>query len=89
MDPITLKREFGDSLVFWGGVDVQKLLAFGTPAQIDDHVRKLINCLGPGGGYVFAPSHNIQPTVPPENVEAMFEAALKYRKSSLFHAFGQ
>lgn len=79
MQPELLKRDFGDALVFWGGVDTQYTLPYGTPAEIEDEVRRLIEVLGAGGGYVFAPGHNVQPLVPPRNVDVMLRAALKYR----------
>jgi uroporphyrinogen decarboxylase len=49
------------------------------PEEIDKEVEHLIRVFGEGGGYLVAPSHNIQATVPPENVNAMFTAANKYR----------
>jgi uroporphyrinogen decarboxylase len=79
MEPERLKGDFGDSLAFWGGLDTQRLLHFGTPTEVAEGVRRVIEVFGAGGGYVFAPSHNIQPTVPVENVESMFDAALTYR----------
>jgi uroporphyrinogen decarboxylase len=79
MDTRTLKREFGDEIVFWGGgCDSQRILPFGTPQQVADEVKRRIDDLAPGGGFVFAPIHNIQTEVPPENVVAMFEAAREY-----------
>jgi uroporphyrinogen decarboxylase len=79
MDPAHLKREFGRDLTFWGaGCDSQTVLPFGTPQQVASEVRRRIDALAPGGGYVFAPIHNIQPGVPPQNVAAMFRAALEH-----------
>lgn len=76
MDPVKLKREFGDRLVFWGAAcDCQGTLAFGTPEQVANEVRQSVATLGAGGGYVLAAVHNIQAAVPPENVIAMFDAA--------------
>lgn len=76
MDPRTLKREFGEDITFWGaGCDSQEVLPFGTPQEVADEVRRRIDELAPGGGFVFAPIHNIQAEVPPENVVAMFETA--------------
>lgn len=76
MDPQLLKREFGDDIVFWGaGCDSQRVLPFGTVQEVRDEVRRRIDELAPGGGFVFAPIHNIQSEVPPENVAAMFETA--------------
>jgi len=77
MDPVRLKQEFGDRLVFWGGsCDCQHTLAFGTPEQVSAEVEQNIRILAPGGGYVLAAVHNIQAGVPPENVMALFETAL-------------
>ncbi len=76
MDPMELKRQFGGRLVFWGGsLDCQKTLPYGTPAEVTAEVRRHVEAFAPGGGYVFAPVHNIQAGVPPENIEAMFDAA--------------
>lgn len=74
-----LKREFGRDLVFWGGgVDTQRVLGTATPDQIRDHVRRNIEILAPGGGFVFAAVHDIQANVPPENIIAMWEAWQTY-----------
>jgi len=76
MDPVRLKREFGDRLVFWGaGCDCQHTLPFGTPEDVAREVREILRIFSPGGGYVFVSVHNIQAGVPPENVIAMFDAA--------------
>jgi uroporphyrinogen decarboxylase len=76
-DTAALKAEFGDDLLFWGAIDTQAVLPFGSPQDVRDEVRRRIETLGPGGGYVLAPGHNIQSEVPPENVVAMFEAAME------------
>ncbi|HSG19091.1 MAG TPA: uroporphyrinogen decarboxylase family protein [Anaerolineae bacterium] len=79
MDTKRLKQEFGDDIVFWGGgVDTQQVLPFGTPDQVRDEVRRRIDDLAPGGGFVFAAIHNIQAFVPPENIVAAFDTALEY-----------
>jgi uroporphyrinogen decarboxylase len=74
MDPAALKREFGEQLVFHGGIDVQQILPFATPERVREEVKRIVAILGQGGGYIFAPSHNIQADVPPENILAMYEA---------------
>jgi uroporphyrinogen decarboxylase len=79
-DTAFLKREFGKDLVFWGGVDTQFKLAFGTPEQVKDEVRRRIDDLAPGGGYVLASVHNIQAGVPPANILAMLDAWEEYGK---------
>jgi uroporphyrinogen decarboxylase len=79
MDPNELKREFGKDLVFWGGgVDTQRVLGTGTVEEIGEHVRRSIEALAPGGGFVFAAVHDIQANVPPENIMAMWEAWATY-----------
>jgi len=76
MDPLRLKQQFGRQLVFWGGsLDCQTTLPFGTSAEVAAEVRRHVEIFSPGGGYVFAPVHNIQAGVPPENIVAMFDAA--------------
>lgn len=76
MDPARLKREFGRDITFWGGgCDTQNVLPRGTPQEVRDHVRRNIDILAPGGGFVFNQVHNILAEVPPENVIAMYEAA--------------
>lgn len=83
MEPWRLKREFGYAISFLGGLDIQELLPRGTPGEIRAGARTLIDTYGPGGGYIFAPSHQIQADVPPENVVAMYDAALEYGRYPL------
>jgi uroporphyrinogen decarboxylase len=79
MDTLELKREFGKDLVFWGGgVDTQYVLPRGTPQQVKDEVRRRIEDLMPGGGFVFGSVHNTQADVPAENFMAMWEALQEY-----------
>jgi uroporphyrinogen decarboxylase len=75
MEPAALKRDFGDALTFWGGgVETQHVLPNGTPEEVRDDVRRNLEALAPGGGYVFNTVHNIQNDIPPENIVAMREA---------------
>lgn len=79
MKPVSLKRDFGSDIVFWGaGADTQHVLPFSSPQEVRDHVRELMDIFSPGGGYVFNQIHNIQTNVPPENIVAMFEAAYEF-----------
>jgi len=78
MEPYQLKKDFGKDIVFWGGgVDTQKILSAGTVKEVTKDVKKNIDALAPGGGFVFAAVHNIQSEVPPENIMAMCEAIKK------------
>jgi uroporphyrinogen decarboxylase len=79
MDTRRLKEAYGEDITFWGGgVDTQYVLPFGSTEEVVDEVKRRIDDLAPGGGFVFAPVHNIQALVPPENIAAAYETALKY-----------
>jgi len=80
MDTEKLKRDYGDRISFWGAIDTQRILTYGSRKEVRQEVRKRIDHLAPGGGYLLAAVHNIQPDVPPENVIAIFEAAIRYGK---------
>jgi uroporphyrinogen decarboxylase len=74
-----LKRRYGKNLAFWGGVcDSQRVLPFGTLAEIQEETRRRISDLAPGGGFVFAPIHNIQDDVPGEKTLALYRTALEH-----------
>lgn len=79
MDPKFLKETFGNRLSFHGGVDVQHTLPYGTPEEVRRETENLIQILGKNGGYIMTGSHAIQPDTSPENIMAMYEAALGYR----------
>jgi len=79
MDAISLKKEFSNDLVFWGGgVDTQSILSLKNPEIVRDEVRRQIERLGERGGFVFATVHNIQNDVPVENLNAMWETIIQY-----------
>jgi len=80
MDPRKLKKEFGDQLCFWGGVDTQEVLPYGNVKDVEEEVKRRIDELALGGGYILGPVHNIQPDVPPENICAMYKTAQEYGK---------
>jgi uroporphyrinogen decarboxylase len=78
MDSAYLKEKFGDRISFHGGVDIQHVLPFGTKEEIREEVKTRIRDLGPGGGYILAPAHNVQADVKPENILVMIEAAKEF-----------
>ncbi len=81
MEAVQLKKDFGKDIVFWGGgVDTQHILPSGTPEQVKDDVKRNIDALAPGGGFVFSTIHNIQAEVPPQNIVAMIQALNEYGK---------
>ena len=75
-DTARLKKEYGRHLSFCGAIDSQEVLPHGTPDDVRREVRHRIKDLAPGGGYILASVHCIQPDVPPQNVIAMFDEAL-------------
>jgi uroporphyrinogen decarboxylase len=78
MEPERLKREFGDRLAFWGGVDTVSILNNGTTEDVKKEVKYKIDTLAPGGGYILNPVHNIQPDVPVDNLLAMVDTLMEY-----------
>jgi uroporphyrinogen decarboxylase len=76
MNPAELKREFGSTLAFMGGVDTQELLPRGTRNQVYAETKELLDIMtAGGGGYILAASHAIPPETPLENIFALYEAA--------------
>lgn len=75
MDSAELKREFGDRLTFHGGVDEQYILPFGSEQDVENEVCLRLKAFASGGGYILAPSHNVQADTPPANLVAMCRAA--------------
>lgn len=78
MEHEKLKAEFGDRLSFHAGIDIQKVMPFGSPEEVRSEAIKTMGALGPGGGYILAPTHYLQGDVPPENVIALRDAVLKH-----------
>jgi len=78
MDPVRLKREFGDQITFWGGgCDTQRILPSAAPEKVQSHVKEMVSTLCPGGGFVFQQVHNVLANVPPENIVAMLNQVNK------------
>ena len=75
MDPQEIKTSFGDRLCFHGGIDVQNTLPFGTVEEVRKVTRERIEILAKNGGYILAPTHNVQLDTPPENIVAMYAEA--------------
>ncbi|MEW6752044.1 MAG: uroporphyrinogen decarboxylase family protein [Candidatus Latescibacterota bacterium] len=78
MEPATLKSRFGDRLAFHGGISIQRTLPFGTPAQVRSAVRRCVEALAPGGGYILGTSHNLQADTPLANAQALWAAYREY-----------
>lgn len=79
MEPEQLKRDFGQDLCFYGGMDLQKTLCQGKPRDVENEAKRLIDVLGKDGGYVFGPGHTyIQIDAPIENILKMYQTAFEY-----------
>jgi len=78
MEPYGLKKDFGNQLVFHGGIDQQHTLPFGTRQEVMAEVKSYIRALAPGGGYIVAPAHNVQSDVPPANLVTIRDAIEAY-----------
>jgi uroporphyrinogen decarboxylase len=78
-----LKKRFGEDIVFCGAIDTHQILPFGSPADVRQEVRRVIECLGPGGGYMLASVHSIMDDVPPENIVAMVDAVEEFGRFPL------
>jgi uroporphyrinogen decarboxylase len=83
MEAWRLKKEYGERLTFYGGVDVQRLLPFGTADEVRAGVREVIRTLGKDGGLLFATSHNIEPDTPIANIVALFDTAQEFGRYPL------
>jgi uroporphyrinogen decarboxylase len=71
MDPAQIKRQFGDKLCFWGTLDEQRTLPFGTPADVEREILERLNTVGKKGGLILGPTHHVQLDTPLENFWAM------------------
>lgn len=84
MDPVHLKKEYGKDLCFWGGgANTSQTVTNGSAEDVRRETRALIDIFAPGGGYVFTQVHNIQPGVPAENIVAVYDTALAYRRAQI------
>jgi len=83
MDLAFLKKEYGKDLVFWGGIETQNYLPFGTPEQVKEKARETIRTLGKGGGLIIGPSQEVMNDVPLENVKALVETIIEERQTVL------
>jgi uroporphyrinogen decarboxylase len=86
MDIVQLKKVFGKDISFWGGaIDSQHVFPNATLEEIEIEVKRTLDVMGPGGGYIFNTVHNIQPDVSPDRIEQLFQTAIHYRKYPLGH----
>ena len=77
MDPAELKKKYGNNLCFWGSIDEQETLPFGTPETVAAEVRRRLTTIGHGGGLIIGPTHHVQLDTPMENFWAMVHAIVE------------
>ncbi|UCG46287.1 MAG: hypothetical protein JSU94_12355 [Phycisphaerales bacterium] len=78
MDPVRIKSDYGSRICLHGSIDTQYVLPLGSPQGVAENVRRMIDILGPAGGFILAPCHVLQTDVPTENVLAMYGTAHEY-----------
>lgn len=83
MDPAQLKKQYGDRLCFWGSIDEQHTLPFGSPDDVRREVVERLTTIGKGGGLIIGPTHHVQLDTPMENFHALHDTILQTPYSSL------
>lgn len=78
MDPVEIKKKYGDHLAFWGTIGTQTTLPFGTKEEVRQVVKERMETVGKGGGLLIAPTHLVEPEVPWENIMALVEAVEEF-----------
>lgn len=78
--PQDMKNNFGEKFVFWGAIDQQNLLPYGSDEELEKDIIEKITILGKNGGYMISPAHIIQSDVSPERVEKFIELCLEHGK---------
>ncbi|OGJ85950.1 MAG: hypothetical protein A2268_03490 [Candidatus Raymondbacteria bacterium RifOxyA12_full_50_37] len=78
IDPVMVKRKWGDKLVLDGTIGTQTVMPFGTPADVKKNVRDMAEALGQDGALILSPTHTLEPEVPIENIEAFVDACKEY-----------
>lgn len=81
MDADSIAKDFGGKILFYGGMDIQQLLTFGSEEDVRREVRKNIDLFAAHGGYVVANSHHCIQNIKPENICAMLDEARNYRSA--------
>lgn len=79
MSLVDLKRKFGSELCFWGGgIETQQILPYASLSEIEAEIKRNLEIMARGGGYVFAMTHNIQPDIPPDKINKAYETAINF-----------
>jgi uroporphyrinogen decarboxylase len=73
-----LKARWGDRLTFCGAIDTHRVLPAGTPDEVRAEVRRVIEIMGQGGGYMVSSVHTVMNDVPAQNILAMVDAVREF-----------
>jgi uroporphyrinogen decarboxylase len=79
MDPVLVKRDFGNRIVLFGGMDIQEIMPFGDTETVEREVDRLIEGCSPGGGFILAGAHHLQADTPTENILAFYRRVVRSR----------
>ena len=71
MDPARLKKDYGNHLCYWGSIDEQQTLPFGSPEDVQREILERLRTIGSGGGLILGPTHHVQLDTPMENFWSM------------------
>ncbi|MEW5784401.1 MAG: uroporphyrinogen decarboxylase family protein [Bacillota bacterium] len=80
MEPWRLRKEFGGRICFHGGIDIQRLINFGTPPEIKNRVKEIL-AIFEGCPYILSTAHVVETDAPPENLVAVYDAAAEYARN--------
>lgn len=78
MNPVEIKKKYGDRLSFWGTLGTQSTMPFGTSGEVREYCKRMIEMIGKGGGLILAPTHLLEPEVPWDNVQAFIDTVREY-----------
>jgi len=83
MDPVVIKKQYGEWLSFWGTLGTQTTMPFGTAVEVGQVCQKMIQEVGRGGGLGLAPTHVLEPEVPWANIQAFMDAVNEYNHQAV------
>lgn len=84
MDLALLKKEFGNKVLFNGGIDSHHILIDGNPDMVRKNTVEILKTMMPGGGYVAGASHDsILEETPVENILAMFDTVVEFGRYNI------
>lgn len=83
INPVEVKKSYGDKLCFWGSIDEQSTLPFGSPANVQAEVLERLRTIGEDGGLILAPTHHVQLDTPLDNFWAMVNTIINTPYTSI------